>query len=166
MDVVYSLSEIQNSVVNVKDADAVSAIKRISGKGHTKYQRFGDLTGNTSENIFSYAHANPIIVDSLEFSTNNSSNVSIDISTRSSTGTLVPIYHLSADGTGHVARTIFRIAEEGSQHFDLYVYDTEKSKFKIALKEPLVLPNGGSISIKNESATTFKIGVQAIVREF
>lgn len=150
-------TEILNSFLNVrnkvKDADGnwVDQTKPRETQ-HVEYINF-DFEEN--ETVVFEEFGNKIIIDSLEFTTNSRGDVYPRLNTqpeatgRTSNNLLMAI---NSDTGAVWDATVLYINDYGNNFLDAIVHNRSDDDYKVILRKPIVLPEGGRLVFRSNSS--------------
>lgn len=126
-----------------------------------------DVSGVT--NHIAFETDNDLILDFLEFSTNNMSTrvkLVVDDSPISN-NYLNNVFHTISPGQTRFHGSVQRIGNDGHSNFEVIEYNTTDSRYKLQLKTPIIIPGGAKLVFEYAGASTgVVVTYKYVFREF
>ncbi|KAF3299318.1 hypothetical protein FPV21_07355 [Carnobacterium sp. PL12RED10] len=134
------------------------------GIGSDIIAKYGTVPANTTQLVKEYTFNKSVAIEWLEFSTNNETAVQLEVYINHSKNGASRFGVLLKDGSGSTLITPKSIRENGSSVFEI-LYDSD-GEYKIALRRPIYMPNGGKINLVNvHGSNPYNGSVLGSVRE-
>lgn len=107
-----------------------------------------------------------IIIDAMEWSTNDKNTYAKLVVNTSPTSNdyLNQVFHTINSNQTRWKCTPLRVANDGHSHFEIVEYNSADDRYKLNLKAPIILPNGGYLSFNHDNPASQTVTYKIVYR--